>query len=64
MKMRILLSVWIVVLCFTALAFSQDYVVSEGDALKIIVYENDDLTTTVRGSGENVIVVPLIGRRS
>jgi polysaccharide export outer membrane protein len=30
--------------------------------LKIVVYENDDLTTTVRVSGENVIVVPLIGR--
>lgn len=49
-------------LCFTALAAAQDYVVGEGDVLKIVVYENDDLTTTVRVSGENEIVVPLIGR--
>jgi polysaccharide export outer membrane protein len=51
-----------VLFCFTALAAGQDYVVGEGDVLKIIVYENDDLTTTVRVSGENEIVVPLIGR--
>ncbi len=50
-----------VLLCFTALAAGQDYVVGEGDVLKIVVYENDDLTTTVRVSGENVVVVPLIG---
>jgi polysaccharide export outer membrane protein len=62
MKMKTLLSVWMVLFCFTALAAGQDYVVGEGDVLKIIVYENDDLTTTVRVSGENAIVVPLIGR--
>jgi polysaccharide export outer membrane protein len=51
-----------VLFCFIAPAAGQDYVVGEGDVLKIVVYENDDLTTTVRVSGENVIVVPLIGR--
>jgi len=60
--MKTLLSAWIFLLCFTALAVGQDYIVGEGDVLKIVVYENDDLTTTVRISGENVIVLPLIGR--
>ncbi len=51
-----------IIFCFTALAGAQDYVVGEGDVLKIVVYENDDLTTTVRVSGEEIIVVPLIGK--
>lgn len=51
-----------VIFCFTALAVAQDYIVGEGDVLKIVVYENDDLTTIVRVSGEEIIVIPLIGR--
>jgi polysaccharide export outer membrane protein len=51
-----------VILCFTGIAAAQDYVVGEGDVLKIVVYENDDLTTTARVSRENAVVVPLIGR--
>ncbi|MBW2248658.1 MAG: SLBB domain-containing protein [Deltaproteobacteria bacterium] len=54
--------IWAVIFCFTALADAQDYVVGEGDVLKIVVYENEDLTTTVRISGEEIILVPLIGR--
>jgi len=42
-------------------AFSQDYVLGEGDLIKITVYENDDLTTQARISGEGSINFPLVG---
>ncbi len=41
-----------------------DYTVGEGDVLNINVYENEDLTTTVRVSSESTIRVPLIGEIS
>ena len=62
MKVKILLIILAFMFCFTALAGGQDYVVGEGDVLKVVVYDNDDLTTTVRVSGEEIIVVSLIGR--
>ena len=37
------------------------YIVGEGDVLKLAVYEHDDLSLTVRVSGEGAITVPLIG---
>lgn len=43
-------------------AFSQDYIIGEGDVLKITVYDHDDLTTIARVSGEGVIIFPLIGQ--
>lgn len=42
--------------------FAQDYIIGEGDVLKITVYDHDDLTTTVRVSGDGFIVLPLIGQ--
>ena len=42
--------------------FAQDYVIGEGDVLKITIYDHDDLTTTARVSGDGVIVFPLIGQ--
>ena len=62
MRVKSLIAILAIIFCFTALAGAQDYVVGEGDVLKIVVYENDDLTTTVRVSGEEIIVVPLIGK--
>ncbi len=41
---------------------AQDYILGAGDLLKITVYENDDLTTTTRISGDGMISVPLIGK--
>ena len=52
----------LMVLLLTALLFAQDYLVGEGDVLKITVYDNDDLQSTVRVSGEGTIVVPLLGK--
>ncbi len=43
-------------------AMAQDYILGPGDLLKITVYENGDLTTTARISGNGMISVPLIGK--
>jgi len=53
----------LVLICFSVnCSFAQDYIVGEGDLLKITVYDHDDLTTTARVSGDGVIVFPLIGQ--
>lgn len=48
--------------CIGYTSFAQDYIVGEGDVLKITVYDQDDLTTTARISGDGAIVLPLIGQ--
>jgi polysaccharide export outer membrane protein len=45
-----------------ALAYGQDYIVGEGDLLRISVYDNPDLATVVRITGEGTILFPLIGQ--
>ncbi len=45
-------------------ALCQEYIVGEGDVLEIKVYENDDLSTTVRVSASSTIRVPLVGEIS
>jgi len=40
---------------------AQEYELGEGDLLKITVYDNPDLTSEVRVSGEGKITVPLVG---
>ncbi len=42
--------------------YAQEYKVGSGDVIKISVYDNEDLTTTVRVSGGGSIVVPLLGK--
>ena len=42
-------------------AYGQEYKIGEGDLLRITVYDNPDLTTEARVSGEGMITVPLIG---
>jgi polysaccharide biosynthesis/export protein len=61
MKKRILLLVGIFLFVFSAIVFSQDYIIGEGDLLKITIYDHEDLTTTARVSGDGFIVFPLIG---
>ncbi len=39
----------------------QEYIIGEGDLLKITVYDNPDLTTEARVSGDGRITMPLIG---
>jgi polysaccharide biosynthesis/export protein len=62
MKKILIGSVIILVLFMSDFAFTQDYIVGEGDVLKITVYDHDDLTTTARVSGDGMIVLPLIGQ--
>jgi len=52
----------ILAVCIASVSFAQDYIIGEGDVLKITVYDHDDLTTTARVSGDGVIVFPLIGQ--
>jgi polysaccharide export outer membrane protein len=47
---------------FTGSVQGDDYRTGPGDVLKIIVYDNDDLTAKVRISDAGTIVMPLLGR--
>jgi polysaccharide export outer membrane protein len=51
----------LVILCIAGIALAQDYIVGEEDILKITVYDNPDLSTTARVSGDGIIKFPLIG---
>ena len=45
-----------------ALASAEDYLIGAGDVLKIDVYDNPDLKTTVRVTNDGKIVMPLLGQ--
>ncbi len=52
----------LILLSFSITGFCSDnYIIGEGDVLSIHVYENDDLSKTVRVSADNSIRVPLLG---
>lgn len=54
--------VFLLVFCLIPIiAHGQEYVIGEGDLLKITVYDNADLTTEARVSGEGKITFPLVG---
>lgn len=50
------------ILIFATIGASEDYVVGEGDVLTITVYDNPDLETTARVTGDGAILFPLIGQ--
>ncbi len=51
-----------VAVCFSpASAFAQDFIVGEGDVLKVTVYGHSDLDATVRIGGDGSVVMPLLG---
>lgn len=50
------------ILILTNWLLAQEYLVGKGDVLRITVYDNADLRTTVRVSGEGTIVIPLLGK--
>jgi polysaccharide biosynthesis/export protein len=62
MKKRLSLLINALILFISTLVFAQDYIVGEGDVLRITVYDHDDLTTVARVSGDGVITFPLIGQ--
>ncbi len=51
-------------LVFPRSASAQDYLVGEGDVLKIAVYDHPDLATVTRVTAEGTIIFPLIGQVS
>ncbi len=55
------ISALLALMIFPSFLFSQDYIVGERDVLKITVYDNPDLTTVARVSGEGTISFPLVG---
>lgn len=61
-----LLPVVLVCILFSSVSeetgFAQDYVVGEGDVLKISVYDHPDLSAIARVGGEGTILFPLIGQ--
>ena len=62
MKKTIILSFIIIFMFVASFARSQDYIVGPGDVLDISVYDNPDMTTTVRVSGDGVIILPLLNQ--
>ena len=66
--MKQLNQLYVILFLFCALVispvFAQEYIVGEGDVLDINVYENEDISTTVRVSAINTIRVPLLGEIS
>jgi polysaccharide biosynthesis/export protein len=61
MRNYVYIAVCIVICLAAGISAARDYIVGEGDVLKITVYDHEDLTTTSRVSGEGVITFPLIG---
>jgi polysaccharide export outer membrane protein len=64
MKCTTILLILISLFFLPLVCLAQDYTVGEGDVLDINVYENEDLTTTVRVTANSTIRVPLIGEIS
>ena len=62
----IIVRLLVVIVCIlsSTTCFAQAYTVGEGDVLEIKVYENEDLSSTVRVSSSSTIRVPLIGEIS
>ena len=60
----VLLSVVLLLACCAVARAQQEYIIGEGDLLKITVYDHPDLATEVRVSGDGRIAFPLIGEVS
>ncbi|MFW8600836.1 SLBB domain-containing protein [Desulfobacterota bacterium M19] len=64
--MNVITRLFLLLVLFSTLTalpcLGQDYVVGPGDVLKITVYDNPDLATTVRVDGGGQIVMPLLGQ--
>ncbi len=61
---KFILPAAIIIVCLLSVrtAPAQEYIVGEGDVIKITVYNHPDLTTTARVTGGGDILFPLIGQ--
>lgn len=62
MKKTITLTIIIFFMVVAGFARSQGYIVGAGDVLNIKVYDHEDMTTTVRVSGDGMIMLPLLNQ--
>jgi polysaccharide export outer membrane protein len=60
-RLQRLISVFLVLIVSSSLAFSEEYKVDTGDVLLITVYEQPDLTAKVMVSANGDITFPLLG---
>jgi polysaccharide export outer membrane protein len=51
----------VMLLTYSLPLFADEYIIGEGDLLKISVYDNPDLATDTRVSGDGKITLPLVG---
>ena len=59
---KLLLGVLLALFSAATPAMTAEYIVDKGDVLQITVYSHDDMTSTVRVSGNGTIIVPLLGQ--
>jgi len=63
MKKYLIIIAQLIVLCSSFCVFAaQDYIVGEGDVLRITIYDQPELSTLVRIGGNGTILFPLIGQ--
>ena len=60
-KFLIRIGLFLILLLPLSATAQQEYIIGEGDLLKVTVYDNPDLTTEARVSGDGKISFPLIG---
>lgn len=60
--MKTIIFVLLLNLYMTGICSADDYITGPGDVIKVIVYDNDDLTVQVRISENGTIVMPLLGK--
>jgi protein involved in polysaccharide export with SLBB domain len=57
----VIISAFFILIAALSVVNAEDYVLAEGDVLKITVYDNPDLTTIERITGAGTMQFPLIG---
>jgi protein involved in polysaccharide export with SLBB domain len=57
----VIISAFFMLIAVLSAVHAEDYVLAEGDVLKITVYDNPDLTTIERITGAGTMQFPLIG---
>lgn len=62
MKKHFFVTLFLIITVSATTVFGQQYLVGEGDVLKITIYDHEDLKQTVRVDGDGSIVVAFLGK--